>query len=279
MVRLNPDRYRTRHVSEVDEPIHNDCLVAAGLMWEAALTLGEVLLDADYTPLTNPEIRKRREAMRNLLSPGKQSGPLSLADLRTMTDVYFPDLPQVPFYDSAGEIRTEGDVITELRNGAVGLSLGNPANVTNKASKLRQWTRGDNYDHWIYLDRANAGSVYVYNPLVPYGSYDGEWVTIPEWRQYAATMPGTDTVKTIVAPRGAWSAANRATAEIRKRLTTARARIKELEAGAPPDCAEPIADATAALTAQVNDLQDAIDTRDAAMAVAADALAPFTQEA
>lgn len=224
---LDPAKYAVRHVSEVDEPVHNDCLVAAGLMWLEALVGPEILSGPDWSPLTNPEIRQRREAMRNLLPPDKQTGPLGVGELRAMVGITFPFIPEpTPFYD-ADHLNTAEQALALIRGGSVGLSLGNPSRVTNAASKLRKWTRSDDYDHWIYLDRATADAVYIFNPLAPYGiGYDGEWIPVAEWKQYATVIKGSADVQTLVEPRGKWSPTTRMTVALTdaftKKLTRAQ---------------------------------------------------------
>ena len=201
--------YRPRHITQSDEAVKNDCLVTAGLMALDAWTYGEVLVGANWNPLTNAEIKRLREDMRDSLGPGKQTGPLSVADLRTMTKTFFPWIDEpVPFFDAANELRSFAEMVADVQNSNfVGLALGNPIRVKNKASKLRKWTGSDDYDHFVLLERCSKDSFWVMNPLAPYGiNYTGENVPISEVGQFVERFGnGTAFVKVSMFKRGAQS--------------------------------------------------------------------------
>jgi hypothetical protein len=199
------------HVSEVDEPPpYDDCAIAAWLMAIADATFGEVLLNMDWTVKGQSERKALRLKLRGHLPASKQSGYLTTADVRQAFTTEWPYI-EVPFYDSAEQLRTWEDVLALLRTGQwVGVALGNPARSPAN-SKLRRWTNGDSYKHFVALEGANGSTIHIKNPLAPYqgtagpGFYDGEDIPISEVKAFTDTIDKAGHVAIGMVKRGSQS--------------------------------------------------------------------------
>jgi hypothetical protein len=263
------------HVSEVDEPPpYDDCAIAAWLMAIADATFGEVLLNMDWTVKGQSERKALRLKLRGHLPASKQSGYLTTADVRQAFTTEWSYI-DVPFYDSAEQLRTWEDVLALLRTGQwVGVALGNPAR-SPASSKLRRWTNGDAYKHFVALEGANGSTIHVKNPLAPYGGtagpgfYDGEDIPISEVKAFTDLIDKAGHVAIGMVKRGSQStqaviatelrrvndtqaaALNRATSAAKtatQNLTAANQQIAALKAqlaAVPPpaDCTQQVADA------------------------------------
>lgn len=254
-----PERYRPPFVTEVDEPVHDDCVVATTFMQVAAATLGEVTDRPSGETMTKLALKRFREGMRDTLSPESQTGGLRVADAQRMVARTWPHLPHLPSFTY-----TFDEMWTLLENGdCVGL-WGNPAEVRKPASDLRRWTFDDSFGHDLFVLRAKDDRAWVMDPL-GYGAYRGEWVPRAHLRQYAYLDDGYVRSATI-APIGGWTtaalAARRAAAverDLREDKRDLAARILELEAN-PPDCANPVAAARERALVQARDAIDLLRT-------------------
>lgn len=179
----DPAVFRPPFVTEVDEPVHDDCVVASGLMLVSDWTLGQVT-DAPRGPVqTKRQLKRTREGMRDHLSGDKQRGGLTPADLVEMVRETWPSLPtlRTPLW-------TWDELWDSLSHGRRVALWGNPADVRKPASPLRRWTHDDDFGHCIRVgpsrQRAGRSEAWVMDPLGE-GRYKGQWVGRAQLRQFA----------------------------------------------------------------------------------------------
>lgn len=179
--------YRVLHASEVDEPVHEDCLPCSIFMLAQAATEGE----GTSRLSTGREIGRRaikriREQMRNKVPD--QDGGMPHALGRRMLLAQWPNIPwddkltskPIPFEQFWDEVR---------RGVRVANVMGNPSEVKKPESTLRKWTINDNFGHSIFWGAATADKALLYDPLAPYPSdpdanRPGAWVPKADLKQF-----------------------------------------------------------------------------------------------
>ncbi len=176
--------YTPRQITETDEPTWSDCTGASMLMQADAWTFGELFLDQNGQRLSDDEIHTLREVIRP--GPSNDASGSNPADWDGWIRRIFPEILHIPSWDNADANLRESwpFYLKAWQSDHCGVLQGNPSHVKDPASKLRRWTNNDDFGHCVYVDRADALSAFIKDPLAPRG-YAGNWVSLTELRQYA----------------------------------------------------------------------------------------------
>lgn len=245
-------RFRPLFASEklLAGPPYRGCRVSTDWNGTSMATLGESAL--------LPDGRIGGKAMRTLdlkagwrgfISTADDNGWPDQGDVAEMHERMFPELPQ----PAVLQLTRWDEVIDLLDRNALGIAL--RLSALPASSPLRKYTSAD---HQVLIwDRAGA-KVRRLDPMHDHSlTYAGEWVPLADVRKAAGAIEPSGAYFVEVYPIGGWTAEARARRQLRTRLEAAaseatrtekrlRKRIADLEATAPPECAQLVAQARAA---------------------------------
>jgi hypothetical protein len=146
----------------------------------------------------------------------------------------WPFLPPVPFFDSAQEKRTFGQVIQALESGFVGVAIGNPSHAP-VGSPLRRFTDND-VGHAIMLERGKFEGgkhlIWVMDPMAPAivggEPWKGQWVPAFHVRKFTDVDDAQKHVKVSMFKRGDASPAARARKRLQQQIKDSKDDIADL---------------------------------------------------
>jgi hypothetical protein len=277
----DPARYLPPHTSQLATKLSadgvDDCLVCSILALVNGASLGEATrTPAGHEP-TTPQLVRTAVRMRNRLddpdtaSHEQQHGPLPASAAGRMVALMWPAYPTL----RTDEIDFKA-LVALLIDGHIAVLAGNPSHIQGPSPLKRVGDVG----HAIALlgarERGDGLEILVDDPFRPGGKHlRGEWLPAKQVRQFAF-QDRDDTLTAVWVERyGAWTAermmarqkdrylerveeaAAAAANEAERTEQRLRARIRELEAGSPVDCAPAVAEALDAERVAIRDLVEA----------------------
>jgi hypothetical protein len=277
----DPDRYLPPHTSQLATKLSadgvDDCLVCSTLALVNGASLGEATRTARGHEPSSAQLVRTAVRMRNKLDDPdtktreQKAGPLPASAAGRMVGLVWPAYPT---------LRTEDvdfkALVALLLDDHLAVLAGNPSHIVGPSPLKRVGDVG----HAIALlrarERKDGLQVLVDDPFRPSGKHlRGEWVPAKQVRQFAF-HDRDDTLTAVWVKRyGAWTAERltarqkdrhidrleeAAAAAAREAVRTEqrlRARIAQLEAGGPVDCAQVVAEALDAERIAIRDLVEA----------------------
>jgi hypothetical protein len=280
----DPARYLSPHTSQLATKLSadgvDDCLVASTL----ALVNGASLEEATRTPqgheptsaaLVRTAVRMRKSLDDpNTATHEQQHGPLPASAAGRMVALTWPAYPTLRTDDIDFK-----ELVALLQDQHLAVLAGNPSHILGPSPLKRVGDVG----HAIALLRARQGKdgleILVDDPYRSGGKQlRGEWIPGKQVRQFAFRDSDSTLTAVWVERYGAWKAENLARRRLATRIeaieeeaaTAAkqaarterrlRARIAQLEAGGPADCAPVVAEALDAERVAIRDLVEALRT-------------------
>jgi hypothetical protein len=196
-----------RQITETDELVHNDCTVCATLMGCGFGTCHAYKGDGsteqglfrspDGTQVDAVEMKALREKVRT--RTGDVAGGTSIETVLKGVAATWPALDWLEC-----EHLPIATIVTRWKAGQFGAIQGNPIGVANVNSKLRRWTRNDDYGHSIGAGLLDAaGNLLILDPMAP-NTYTGDRVPLAEVQQFMRPLRRLDgTYHTLLFGRGA----------------------------------------------------------------------------
>jgi hypothetical protein len=281
----DPARYLPPHTSQLATKLSadgvDDCLVCSTLALVNGASLGEATrTPAGHEPSTAALVRTAVRMRNRLDDPDtatqeQQRGPLPPSAAGRMVALTWPAYPTLRTDDIDFKA-----LVALLEDRHIAVLAGNPSHIVGPSPLKRVGDVG----HAIALLRARRRKdgleILVDDPFRPGGKHlRGEWIPARHVRQFAF-RDRDDTLTAVWVERyGAWSAARlvarrkdrhidrleqeaaAAAEEAERTEQRLRARIRELEAGSPVDCAPVVAEA---LDAERVAIRDVVEARRAA---------------
>jgi hypothetical protein len=277
----DPAKYLPPHTSQLATKLSrdgvDDCLVASILALVNSASLGEATRTPQGHEPTTSALVRTAVRMRNKLddpdtsSHEQERGPLPASAAARMVALMWPAYPTL----RTDDVDFKG-LVALLLDGHIAVLAGNPAHIQGPSPLKRVGDVG----HAIALlrarDRKDGLEILVDDPYRPGGKHlRGEWVPGKQVRQFAFRDRDDILTAVWVERCGAWTAerlmarqkdrhldgieeaAATAAREAIKTEQRLRARIAELEAGSPVDCAPVVADALDAERVAISDLVQA----------------------
>lgn len=191
--------YVPRYYSEVARKAGspNDCAICAGLETYDAATLGEGVTRDDGGLMDTVRLRELRDEAglpdEGGLRLDQVAKYLRFVSARAGIDPPF-ELEYYPGH--GGPLRLTWDQFKDrIRNGHIGILLGNPSAVKNATSPLRDVQASDDYDHAIAVMDGRTADARVFNALRrKQDGYNGErisWVDLKQFTESEKRDPKT----------------------------------------------------------------------------------------
>jgi hypothetical protein len=277
----DPARYLPPHTSQLATKLSadgvDDCLVCSTLALVNGASLGEATrTPAGREPSTAALVRTAVKMRNKLDDPNtatkeQQRGPLPASAAGRMVGLTWPAYPTLRTDDIDFK-----RLVALLQDRHLAVLAGNPAHIDGPSPLKRVGDVG----HAIALLRARQRKdgleILVDDPYCPGGKHlRGEWVPAKQVRQFAFRDSDSTLTAVWVERYGAWTAESLARRRLAKCIdrieeeaaTAAkqaaraeqrlRARITQLEAGGPVDCAPAVAEALDAERVAIRDLVEA----------------------
>jgi hypothetical protein len=277
----DPACYLPPHTSQLATKLSadgvDDCLVCSILALVNGASLGEATRTAAGHEPTTAALVRTAVRMRNKLDDPdtatheQQRGPLPASAAGRMVALMWPAYPTL----RTDDLDFRG-LVAHLLDGHIAVLAGNPSHIDGPSPLKRVGDVG----HAIALlrprERRNGLEILVDDPFRPGGKHlRGEWIPGKQVRQFAF-RDRDDTLTAVWVERyGAWTAERLIARQKDRRIDRIeevaaeaargaertelrlRARIRELEAGSPIDCAPAIADAIDDERIAIRDLVEA----------------------
>ena len=274
-------RYLPPHTSQLATKLSadgvDDCLVASILALVNGASLGEATRTPQgHEPSTAQLVRTAAQMRKSLDDPDtatheQQTGPLPASAAGRMVGLMWPAYPTLRTDEL--DFKT---LVSLLQDRHIAVLAGNPAHIEGPSPLKRVGDVG----HAIALLRARQRKdgleILVDDPYRPGGKQlRGEWLPARQVRQFAFRDSDAPLTAVWVERYGAWTAENlmarqkaRRINRIEEEAATAakhavrmeqrlRARIAQLEAGGPVDCAPVVAEALDDERVAIRDLVEA----------------------
>jgi hypothetical protein len=277
----DPRRYLPPHTSQLATKLSSDgvddCLVCSILALVNGASLGEATRTPQGHEPTTAALVRTAVRMRNRLDDPdtatheQQRGPLPASAAGRMVALLWPAYPTL----RTDDIDFKG-LVALLIDEHIAVLAGNPGYIVGPSPLKRVGDVG----HAIALlrarERKDGFEILVDDPFRPGGKHlRGEWLPARQVRQFAFRDSDSTLTAVWVERYGAWTAerlmarqkdrridrleeeAATAATEAERTEQRLRARIRELEAGSPVDCAPVLAEAVDAERVAIRDLVEA----------------------
>jgi hypothetical protein len=274
-------RYLPPHTSQLTTKLSadgvDDCLVASILALVNGASLGEATRTPQgHEPSTAVLVRTAARMRNKLDDPNTstrelQRGPLPASAAGRMVALAWPAYPTLRTDDIDFKA-----LVAHLQDEHIAVLAGNPSHIVGPSPLKRVGDVG----HAIALlrarERRDGLEILVDDPFRPGGKQlRGEWIAARQVRQFAFRDSDSTLTAVWVERYGAWTAerlmarqkdrridrieeaAATSTKEAERTEQRLRARIAELEAGSPLDCASVVASALDAERVAIRDLVEA----------------------
>ncbi len=277
----DPAKYLPPHTSQLATKLSadgiDDCLVCSTLALVNGASLGEATrTPAGHEPSTSALVRTAVRMRNKLDDPNtatkeQQRGPLPASAAGQMVALVWPAYPTL----GTDDIDFKG-LVAFLLDRHIAVLAGNPSHIEGPSPLKRVGDVG----HAIALLRARQRKdgleLLVDDPYRPGGKHlRGEWIPGKQVRQFAFRDSDSSLTAVWVERYGAWTAESLARRRLARRIDRIeedaanaakqaghteqrlRARITQLEAGSPVDCAPVVAEALDAERVAIRDLVEA----------------------